>query len=759
MSRQTSSDEPYPNTGYENQPSGTVPMEDLQTARVGTSNSGRTITPRASSFFPEGRSSQQFTSDVIHGGSNTGVPDNEDTIVRSNTVLESPRTRGWGDALILVPPSRPTSRSGSARVERDPHVAQLPPSRSNSLSLGSQADLLDRPRSETRGITQVSPPTLSPESSITPTIHFERLIGVIPEEQVMELRRLVSNHSLQRRQLVSAGSYLQSLLRQSRVVQADAERLTNRVDQFLTTTVQFVADGDDYLSTISRRFDNAFANPIDRRDDGRSTAVRSSITQDNTSDIRVQPIDVNLRSSERPSSHPLVDNNEQGTGPVPINDNTQSERPNATTDPSPQMVEAMNREFAPRRIGETDIQYDNRYSAHLRSIHNTQQSWMGQGYDIPPRTSQDIEEVPANNITEEIRMDSTRVRPPPPGRTHPSAPGNVRYRDEMITNIRAINANTRDPRVQFDSASRPYQYDPEPEIRPEENYPMGPTGTSAYRVTHGPPTNGLWNAEQYHYTVLIKRIRQLVHWKVGSYISAPVGSKQPKMGEPTKYSGNRNHDVFLQWLNQFLNWLRSHYHCGDEADYSRLNFLGNYLEGTAADWFAADVDNPDRMSVEPMKFIDAICSMHRRFVRTATANNAVTQYDKVEYSNSDGVEGFYYKLDKMASRMVERPNDYSFRLRLFEGLPAWMYDTLLERNILPEFCSLEDIRENARQIEELRMRARGPSKSSNITANMPRAPSKAPAKRDIPNSSQGTNRAPNRMNRNNNQPNVERNVG
>ena len=46
-----------------------------------------------------------------------------------------------------------------------------------------------------------------------------------------------------------------------------------------------------------------------------------------------------------------------------------------------------------------------------------------------------------------------------------------------------------------------------------------------------------------------------------------------------------------------------------------------------------------------------------------------------------------------------------FLLRLFEGLPAWMYDTLLERNILPEFCSLEDICENARQIEELRLRA------------------------------------------------------
>jgi len=58
----------------------------------------------------------------------------------------------------------------------------------------------------------------------------------------------------------------------------------------------------------------------------------------------------------------------------------------------------------------------------------------------------------------------------------------------------------------------------------------------------------------------------------------------------------------------------------------------------------------------------------------------------------------------MASQMIEHPSDYSFRLRLYEGLPSWIYDTLLERNILPEFCTLEDIRKNARQIEELSMR-------------------------------------------------------
>src|SRR6202050_4896747 len=291
----------------------------------------------------------------------------------------------------------------------------------------------------------------------------------------------------------------------------------------------------------------------------------------------------------------------------------------------------------------------------------------------------------------------------------PDAPQHAQYRAQ------AYSAR-QGPQVQLDSASRPYQHEPEAEtlLLAAAPYPLGPTGISTYRVTHTPPNNGLWNAEQYHYMVLIKRIQHWIHWKVGRTIVAPQGSKQPKMGEPLKYAGNRNRDVFVQWLNQFLNWLQSHYQCGEEVDFSCLNFLGNYLEGIAADWFAADVDNPDKLSLEPMKFVNAICAMHRRFVRTVTANNAVTQYDKVEYSDTEGVEGFHYKRDKMASRMVERPSDYAFRLRLFEGLPTWIYDTLLKRNILPEFCNLEDIRENAHQIEEVRLRARTTFKGSTI---------------------------------------------
>ena len=81
--------------------------------------------------------------------------------------------------------------------------------------------------------------------------------------------------------------------------------------------------------------------------------------------------------------------------------------------------------------------------------------------------------------------------------------------------------------------------------------------------------------------------------------------------------------------------------------------MGNYLKGAALDWYAAKINNPDARNGKQIIFIDAICRLHKRFVHTATASDAKVRYESVMYSSSDSTEGFYYKLDKFASRMVQ----------------------------------------------------------------------------------------------------------
>src|ERR1700732_992006 len=59
-------------------------------------------------------------------------------------------------------------------------------------------------------------------------------------------------------------------------------------------------------------------------------------------------------------------------------------------------------------------------------------------------------------------------------------------------------------------------------------------------------------------------------------------------------------------------------------------------------------------------------------------------------------------------------------------MPSWIHDTLLEQNILPEFCTLEDIRENAQQIEELSMRVCSNFKGTSVASLLRRISSNPP---------------------------------
>jgi hypothetical protein len=190
----------------------------------------------------------------------------------------------------------------------------------------------------------------------------------------------------------------------------------------------------------------------------------------------------------------------------------------------------MNRELPPRGPFETDDQYDQRYQAQLWHISNTHRSWArGTGYDPPPHLPSFM--PPRTN-------DGTPGQDRGWNNTHPICPDQPpQTRDEAGHNPQSrFEQNHREQQVQFDSASRIYHYDHNNGNSQAGNQSHGgPLGLSAYRVSRAPPNNGLWNSEQYHYTVLLKRIHKLIDWKVGRTMTAPAGSKQPKCYEYWKF--------------------------------------------------------------------------------------------------------------------------------------------------------------------------------------------------------------------------------
>ena len=61
-----------------------------------------------------------------------------------------------------------------------------------------------------------------------------------------------------------------------------------------------------------------------------------------------------------------------------------------------------------------------------------------------------------------------------------------------------------------------------------------------------------------------------------------------------------------------------------------------------------------------------------------TAQNAAINFAKAKYSKAKGALAFYNELDDQANRMIERPDGYTFKRHLLNGLPPEMVETLIK---------------------------------------------------------------------------------
>ena len=91
-------------------------------------------------------------------------------------------------------------------------------------------------------------------------------------------------------------------------------------------------------------------------------------------------------------------------------------------------------------------------------------------------------------------------------------------------------------------------------------------------------------------------------------------------------------------------------------------------------------------------FEDVICRLFQRFVHEASAQNAVDQYDRTRFSHEKGALAFYNDLKCRARRMVQPPDDYSFRRKFLHGLPHLIIKSIFEAcGISAKHSTIEEI--------------------------------------------------------------------
>ena len=238
--------------------------------------------------------------------------------------------------------SGPGYVSPSPRRDGRPLAPSNPPSRPGSAYGGSHND---PPHAQ-----QTTPPSLSSESSVTPNIRFDRLEGVIPADQLAELRRLISHSRLQRRELISAGSAITELRNEAHNVRTSAESLTGRVDRVLHDTIQVVRDGDVVISSIGRVFDEPTLGTDNIGPSG-ITPKHTLPEMSATDNVAGGQVHSDLSNTiPREASH-LMDIRAPRNEP----DNNRESR---------RILDDMHRELPPRRADEDGIQFWNRYHVH-----------------------------------------------------------------------------------------------------------------------------------------------------------------------------------------------------------------------------------------------------------------------------------------------------------------------------------------------------------------------------------------------------------
>lgn len=198
---------------------------------------------------------------------------------------------------------------------------------------------------------------------------------------------------------------------------------------------------------------------------------------------------------------------------------------------------------------------------------------------------------------------------------------------------------------------------------------------------------------------IMQRYRRMIRDRVGQSRDDLADVKGIKVSPPEKYGGEDDIELFDAWIAGLLRWLRVQNVCGPRKDVLRVDLCGTTLKGLAADWFAEEVESYYR-PVEDWLFEDVVCALYKRFIHRVTAQNAADKYRKTKFSKADGALAFYNELKRHANRMVQPPDEYSFKRAFLNGLPQELVENLMKsRQVSAEHTPLDILLEEVKAME------------------------------------------------------------
>jgi hypothetical protein len=169
---------------------------------------------------------------------------------------------------------------------------------------------------------------------------------------------------------------------------------------------------------------------------------------------------------------------------------------------------------------------------------------------------------------------------------------------------------------------------------------------------------------------------------------------------PEPYNGSADIDEFERWLVRLLKFFQVNKMCGRKADFLRVVSVGRYLSGEASEWYEAYVYSVDRDISIRWTFVEVIRRLFHDFIDESALQLAVRSYYQVKYSESKGVYSYIRELNKKASRLTSKPDEFTFRERFIDGLPSRLVKKMVERyDITAESSTIDQMTTAIRTIE------------------------------------------------------------
>ena len=111
-----------------------------------------------------------------------------------------------------------------------------------------------------------------------------------------------------------------------------------------------------------------------------------------------------------------------------------------------------------------------------------------------------------------------------------------------------------------------------------------------------------------------------------------------------------------------------------------------------------NVEHPDR-PIRDWSLESVIKGLQKQFLNSLTHRQASNKFDMIEQGQKT-VQELIQELTKYTARMVQYPDNYSFRRWLIAALRPSLQKEVLHRGITAEFSSMQDILEKAKDIED-----------------------------------------------------------